>query len=56
MTEFARLAEFHREEGPELPELAARLAGVPCSSLCKRHVRPDHEFDALLRSIAPTNG
>ncbi|MFE3450815.1 DUF6933 domain-containing protein [Nonomuraea sp. NPDC059194] len=56
MTEFARLAEFYREGTSELPELARRLARVPCGPLYKRHVSPDREFDAFLRSITPANG
>jgi hypothetical protein len=29
MNEFSRLAEVYRQNDPELPELAARLADVP---------------------------
>jgi hypothetical protein len=56
MTEFARLAEIFRRDDQELPDLAARLADVPCSPLYKRHVSPDREFDALLRSITLADG
>ena len=30
-----------------------RLATTPCGPLYSKHVSPDRELDALLRSIAP---
>jgi hypothetical protein len=56
MTEFVRLAEVFHRDGQELPELAARLARVPCGPLYKRHVSPDREFNALLHSITQADG
>jgi hypothetical protein len=51
MTEFTRLAEYYRDDDPDLPELAARLSRVPCSPLRKTHTFPDREFAALIRSL-----
>jgi hypothetical protein len=51
MNEFVYLAEVHRRSPPDLLDLAMRLATTPCSPLYKRHVRPDRELHALVRSI-----
>jgi hypothetical protein len=55
MNEFIRLAEVDRgdTQAPDLPGLAVRLAATPCSPLYGRHVSPDRELAAMLRSIAP---
>ncbi|MFA1546158.1 DUF6933 domain-containing protein [Actinomadura chokoriensis] len=52
MNEFTHLAEVYRADmpAPDLHALSMRLATTPCSPLYKRHVRPDHELAALLRS------
>lgn len=55
LNEFTRLAPYYRDGDPELPELAHRLAAVPCSPLHKRHISPDREFAALLRSLTSTS-
>ena len=53
MTEFARLAEIHRDDDPtvDLVELAVRLAATPCSPLYSRNVSPDRELAATLQAI-----
>jgi hypothetical protein len=55
MNEFTSLAETYRGDTPvpDLPGLAMRLATTPCGPLYSKHVSPDRELDALLRSIAP---
>jgi hypothetical protein len=55
MNDFTRLAEAHRDNTPEpdLLGLAMRLATTPCSPLYSKHVSPDGELDALVRSITP---
>jgi hypothetical protein len=55
MNEFTSLAETYRGDAPvpDLPGLTMRLATTPCSPLYSKHVSPDRELDALLRSIAP---
>ena len=55
MNEFKRLAEVYRSMNPRqgLLELGMRLATTPCSPLYRRHVSPDRELQALLRSAAP---
>ncbi len=58
MNEFKFLAETYRGDTPvpDLLALAMRLAATPCGPLYSRHVSPDHELDALLRSFAaPAN-
>ncbi|MGI5292822.1 DUF6933 domain-containing protein [Nonomuraea polychroma] len=55
MNEFTYLAETYRGDSPapDLLGLAMRLATTPCGPLYSKHVSPDRELDALLRSIAP---
>ena len=55
MNEFAFLAEAYRGDtpAPDLLALAIRLATTPCGPLYSKHVSPDRELDALLRSFAP---
>jgi hypothetical protein len=55
MNEFTYLAETYRDNTPEpdLLVLAMRLATTPCGPLYGKHVSPDRELDALLRSITP---
>jgi hypothetical protein len=55
MNDFTRLAETYRGEtpAPDLLGLAMRLATTPCGPLYGKHVSPDRELDALVRSIAP---
>ena len=55
MNEFTFLAESYRGDiaAPDLLALAVRLAATPCGPLYSRHVSPDRELDALLRSFAP---
>jgi hypothetical protein len=52
MNEFTHLAETYRggTPAPDLLCLAMRLATTPCSPLCSKHISPDRELDALLRS------
>lgn len=54
MTEFARLAEAHRDADPamDLVGLAVRLAETPCGPLYGRNVSPDRELAAALHVIA----
>lgn len=53
MNEFTHLANAYRagNPAPDLLELSLRLATTPCSPLYARHVSPDRELAALLRSI-----
>jgi hypothetical protein len=53
MTEFARLAEIHRDADPamDLAGLAAQLARTPCGPLYRRNVSPDRELAAALRAM-----
>jgi hypothetical protein len=53
--EFTFLAETYRADTPvpDLLALAMRLATTPCGPLYSKHVSPDRELDALLRSVAP---
>ena len=55
MNEFTFLAEAYRGDtpAPDLLALAMRLATTPCGPLYSKHVSPDRELDALLRSFAP---
>jgi hypothetical protein len=55
MNDFTRLAETYRDNTlePELLGLAMRLATMPCGPLYSKHVSPDRELDALVRSITP---
>ena len=52
MTDFARLAEFHRDDDPtvDLVALAVQLAATPCSPLYGRNVSPDRELAATLQA------
>lgn len=53
--EFTLLAQSYRGDiaVPDLLALAIRLAATPCSPLYSKHVSPDRELAALLRSFAP---
>jgi hypothetical protein len=55
MNEFTFLAESYRGDSPapDLLALAMRLAATPCGPLYSKHISPDRELDALLRSFAP---
>lgn len=55
MNEFTYLAETYRGDtpAPDLLGLAMRLASTPCGPLYDKHVSPDRELHALLRSITP---
>jgi hypothetical protein len=55
MNEFTFLAGAYRGDfpAPDLLALALRLAATPCGPLYSKHVSPDRELAALLRSIAP---
>ncbi|WP_021591201.1 DUF6933 domain-containing protein [Actinomadura welshii] len=55
MNEFAYLADVHRsvDSSPDLLGLSMRLATTPCGPLYARHVSPDRELAALLRSVPP---
>jgi hypothetical protein len=55
MNEFTFLAGAYRGDtpAPDLLGLAIRLATTPCGPLYSKHVSPDRELAALLRSIAP---
>jgi uncharacterized protein DUF6933 len=55
MNEFTFLADAYRGDTPvpDLLALALRLATTPCGPLSSKHVSPDRELDALLRSVAP---
>ncbi|URN07677.1 hypothetical protein LUW74_32855 [Actinomadura madurae] len=56
MNEFTYLAGVHRsgESAPDLLGLSLRLAKTPCGPLYARHVSPDRELAALLRTVPPT--
>ena len=58
MNEFTFLAEAYRGEAPapDLLALAIRLAATPCGPLYSKHVSPDRELAALVRSFAPPAG
>jgi hypothetical protein len=53
LNEFAYLAEAWRQDQPppDLHALALRLATTPCGPLYRKHISPDRELAALLRSI-----
>ncbi|WTY87435.1 hypothetical protein OG589_37520 [Sphaerisporangium sp. NBC_01403] len=55
MNEFTYLAETYRGDTPatDLLGLAMRLATTPCGPLYSKHISPDRELQALLRSITP---
>ncbi|GII55502.1 hypothetical protein Pth03_38910 [Planotetraspora thailandica] len=55
MNEFTYLAETYRggTPAPDLLGLAIRLAATPCGPLYSKHISPDRELQALLRSITP---
>jgi hypothetical protein len=55
MNEFTFLADAYRSgmPVPDLLALAMRLAATPCGPLYSKHVSPDRELEALLRSVAP---
>jgi hypothetical protein len=55
MNEFTFLAEAYRGDtpAPDLLALAIRLATTPCGPLYSKHISPDRELAALLRSFAP---
>jgi hypothetical protein len=55
MNEFTYLAETYRGDNPapDLLGLAMRLATTPCGPLYSKHISPDRELQALLRSITP---
>ena len=55
MNEFTFLAGAYRGDtpAPDLVALAMRLAATPCGPLYSKHISPDHELAALLRSLAP---
>ena len=55
MNEFAFLAEAYHGDSPapDLLALAIRLAATPCGPLYSKHISPDRELAALLRSFAP---
>ena len=53
MNEFSYLAETYHDHHPghDLLDLAMRLATTPCGPLYTKHISPDRELAALLRSI-----
>jgi hypothetical protein len=55
MNDFTHLAETYRDNTPEpdLLGLAMQLAITLCSPLYNKHIRPDRELHALVRSITP---
>lgn len=55
INEFTRLAATYRANTPEpdLLDLALRLATTPCSPLYNKHISPDRELRAVLRSTTP---
>jgi hypothetical protein len=52
MTDFSSLADVYRRNAPDLDllQLAEKLASTPCSPLYRRHVSPDRELQAFLRT------
>ena len=54
MNEFTYLAEAWRRDQPQpdLHALALWLATTPCGPLYRKHISPDRELAAILRSIA----
>ena len=54
MNEFTYLADAYRDHHPgqDLLDLAMRLATTPCGPLYRKHISPDRELAAFLRSIA----
>jgi hypothetical protein len=54
MVEFTHLAEFNRGHGagPDLLDLAVRLASTPCGPLYRGNVSPDRDLAAVLPTIA----
>ncbi len=48
LNEFARLADWHRTDIDDLPELSLRLATTPLGPLYRRHISPDRELTALI--------
>jgi hypothetical protein len=55
MNEFTFLAESCRGDtpAPDLLALAVDLATTPCGPLYSKHISPDRELAALMRSAAP---
>jgi hypothetical protein len=55
MNEFTYLAQAYRGDTPmpDLLAIAVRLAATPCGPLYSKHISPDRELAALLRSFAP---
>jgi len=55
MNEFTYLAKAYRGNtpAPDLLALAISLASTPCGPLYSKHISPDRELAALLRSLAP---
>jgi Domain of unknown function (DUF6933) len=55
MNEFTFLAGTYRGDtpDPDLQALAIRLAATPCGPLYSKHISPDRQLAALLRSFAP---
>jgi hypothetical protein len=55
MNEFTYLAQSYRGDtaAPDLLALAIHLAATPCGPLYSKHISPDRELAALLRSSAP---
>jgi hypothetical protein len=55
LNEFALLADVYRRNDRDLDllHLARRLASTPCGPLSRRHVSPDRELEAFLRSSSP---
>lgn len=54
MKDFGFLADVHRDQqqDPDLLAISVGLARVPCGPLFKRHVSPDRELRAVMRSSA----
>ncbi|HXZ74233.1 MAG TPA: hypothetical protein VEH31_25635 [Streptosporangiaceae bacterium] len=55
MNEFTYLAQAYRSDttAPDLLAVAMGLATTPCGPLYSKHISPDRELAALLRSFAP---
>lgn len=53
MTESTHRADVYRDAAtaPDLLEMSMQLATVPCGPLFQRHVSPDRELAALVRSV-----